>query len=126
MTRFLLTIVSFAAFVGAAQAGTIIGKVAGRAADSVVYVDAIPGKTFPAPAKHPVMDQRNLAFQPHIMVVQQGTTVDFLNSDSVSHNVFWTAIGGNKKLAHNLGTWPQGQTRSFKFDNPVTGPVLCH
>jgi len=126
MTRFLLTIVSFAAFVVAAQAGTIIGKVAGRAADSVVYVDAIPGKSFPAPAKHPVMDQKNLAFQPHIMVVQQGTTVDFLNSDSVSHNVFWTAIGGNKKLAHNLGTWPQGQTRSFKFDNPGTVPVLCN
>jgi plastocyanin len=126
MTRFLLTIVSFAAFVGAAHAGTITGKVAGRAADSVVYVDAIPGKTFPAPAKHPVMDQKNLVFQPHIIVVQQGTTVDFLNSDSVSHNVFWTAIGGNKKLGHNLGTWPQGQTRSFKFDNPGTVPVLCN
>ena len=126
MTRFLLTIVSFAAFVGAAQAGTITGKVAGRAADSVVYVDAIPGKTFPAPAKHPVMDQKNLVFQPHITVVQEGTTVDFLNSDSVSHNVFWTAIGGNKKLGHNLGTWAQGQTRSFKFDNPGTVPVLCN
>jgi plastocyanin len=126
MTRFLLTIVSFAAFVGAAHAGTIIGKVAGHAADSVVYVDAIPGKTFPVPAKHPVMDQKNLIFQPHIMMVQAGTTVDFLNSDSVSHNVFWTAIGGNKKLAHNLGTWPQGQTRSFKFDNPGAVPVLCN
>ena len=102
MTRFLLTIVSFAAFVGAAHAGTITGKVSGRAADSVVYVDAIPAKTIPGSAKHPVMDQKNLSFQPHILVVQQGTTVDFLNSDSVSHNVFWTAIGGNKKLGHNL------------------------
>ncbi len=87
MTRFLLTIVSFAAFVGAAHAGTITGKVSGRAADSVVYVDAIPAKTIPGSAKHPVMDQKNLSFQPHILVVQQGTTVDFLNSDSVSHNV---------------------------------------
>ncbi len=91
-----------------------------------MYVDTIPGKTFPAPTNHPVMDQRSLAFQPHNMVVQQGTTVDFLNSDSVSHNVFWTVIGGNKKLGHNLGTWPQGQTRSFKFDNPGTVPVLCN
>ena len=126
MTRFLLTIVSFAAFVGAAHAGTITGKVSGRAADSVVYVDAIPAKTIPGSAKHPVMDQKNLSFQPHILVVQQGTMVDFLNSDSVSHNVFWTAIGGNKKLGHNLGTWPQGQTRSFKFDNPGIVSVLCN
>ncbi|HEV2730205.1 MAG TPA: carboxypeptidase regulatory-like domain-containing protein [Terriglobales bacterium] len=126
MNRFLVTVVSLAALASIANAGTITGKVAGRAADSVVYVDAISGKTFPGPAKHPVMDQKNLVFQPHVMVVQQGTTVDFLNSDSVSHNVFWTAISGNKKLAHNLGTWPQGQTRSFKFDNPGTVPVLCN
>src|SRR5215467_6317235 len=126
MTRFLLTIISLAAIIGVADAGTITGKVAGRAADSVVYVDAIPGKTFPEPAKHAVMDQKNLVFRPHVMVVQQGATVDFLNSDSVSHNGFWTAISGNKKLGHNLGTWPQGQTRSFKFDNPGTVPVLCN
>ncbi|PYX10886.1 MAG: hypothetical protein DMG88_00795 [Acidobacteria bacterium] len=126
MTRLLLTIASLIVIIGAAQAGTITGKVAGRGKDSVVYVDAIPSKTFPAPEKHPVMDQKNLVFNPHIMVVQQGATIDFLNSDSVSHNVFWTAIGGNKKLGHNLGTWPQGQMRSFKFDNPGIVPVLCN
>jgi plastocyanin len=65
----------------------------------------VAGKTHPGLGKHPVMDQKNLVFQPHVIVVQQGATVDFLNSDSVSHNVFWTAIGGNKKLGHNLGTW---------------------
>ena len=50
-------------------------------------------------------------FQPHITVVQQGTTVQFLNSDSVAHNVFWISVGGNKKLGHNLGTWPKGEKR---------------
>ena len=59
------------------------------------------------------MDQKGLMFAPHIMVVQQGTTVDFLNSDTVQHNVFWTAIGGDKKAGHNLGTWPKGEKRSF-------------
>ena len=34
---------------------------------SVVYVDAIAGKTFPAPKDHPVMDQKGLMFSPHIM-----------------------------------------------------------
>ncbi len=126
MIRFTAAIFMMAALVAAAQAGTISGKVSGVAGASVVYVDAIPGKTFPAPAKHPVLDQKGLVFQPHLLPVQEGTTVDFLNSDSVAHNVFWTSIGGNKKLAHNLGTWPQGQTRSFKFDKSGAVPILCN
>jgi len=110
----------------ATSAGTITGKVSGVSGESVVYVDAISGKTFPAPTKNPVMDQKGLLFQPHVLVVQQGTTVDFLNSDKVAHNVFWTNVGGNKKLGHNLGTWPQGEKRSFKFDNPGAVPLLCN
>jgi plastocyanin len=110
----------------AASAGTISGKVSGVNGESIVYVDTIQGKTFPAPSDHPVIDQKGLMFQPHLMVVQQGTTVDFLNSDKVAHNVFWTSISGNKKLGHNLGTWPQGQKRPFKFDNPGAVPLLCN
>lgn len=110
----------------AASAGTISGKVSGVSGESVVYVDVVQGKTFPAPAEHPVMDQKGLMFTPHLMVVQVGTTVDFLNSDSVAHNVFWTSVGGNKKLTHNLGTWPKGEKRSFKFDNPGAVPLLCN
>jgi plastocyanin len=110
----------------AASAGTISGKVSGVSGESVVYVDVIQGKTFPPPSQHPVMDQKGLMFTPHIMAVQVGTTVDFLNSDSVAHNVFWTSVGGNKKLTHNLGTWPKGEKRSFKFDNPGAVPLLCN
>jgi plastocyanin len=114
------------ALIGVANAGTISGKVSGVAGESVVYVDAIAGKTFPSPTQQPVMDQKGLMFQPHILAVQQGTTVEFLNSDSVAHNVFWISIGGNKKLGHNLGTWPKGEKRPFKFDNPGAVPLLCN
>jgi len=109
-----------------AHGGTIHGKVAGAKGESVVYVEAIAGKTFPAPAQHPLIDQKGLMFSPHIVVVQEGTTVEFLNSDSVAHNVFWSSVGGNKKLGHNLGTWPQGEKRSFKFDAPGAVPLLCN
>jgi plastocyanin len=109
-----------------ASAGNISGKVSGVSGESVVYVDTIAGKTFPAPTAHPLMDQKGLLFQPHILAVQIGTTVDFLNSDKVAHNVFWTGIGGNKKLGHNLGTWPQGQKQSFKFDSAGAVPLLCN
>ncbi len=109
-----------------AQAGSISGKVAGVSGESVVYVEAPAGKTFPTPTQEPVIDQKGLMFQPHIVAVQQGTTVQFLNSDSVAHNVFWISVGGNKKLGHNLGTWPQGEKRPFKFDNPGAVSLLCN
>jgi plastocyanin len=110
----------------AAWAGTIEGKVSGVSGKSVVYVNAIPGKTFPAPEKHEVMDQKGLMFQPHILVVQQGQTVDFLNSDSVQHNVFWPSMSGDKKLGHNMGTWPKGEKRPYKFDHAGVAPLLCN
>jgi plastocyanin len=122
----LATIAVMTAVGSAAFAGTIHGKVSGVNGTSVVYVEAIAGKTFPAPAQHIVIDQKGLMFVPHIVTVQQGATVDFLNSDSVQHNVYWPAISGNKKLGHNLGTWPHGQKQSFKFDNPGIVSLLCN
>ena len=110
----------------AALAGDIEGKVTGMKGKSVVYVDAIAGKTFPAPKEHPVIDQKGLMFAPHIVVVQQGTTVEFLNSDNVAHNVFWPSVGGDKKATKNLGTWPKGEKRSFTFDKPGAVPLLCN
>ena len=123
---FLIIITVIMSLRVAANAGTISGSVSGVAGESVVYIEAILGKTFPALAQHAVVDQRGLLFQPHITVVQASSTVDFQNSDKVAHNVFWTNIGGNKKLGHNLGTWPQGEKRSFKFDTPGAVPVLCN
>lgn len=126
MTRSLMMMAVVAAISWTASAGTISGKVSGVKSESVVYVDVIAGKTFPAPTAKTVIDQKGLMFVPHVAVVEQGATVDFLNSDSVAHNVFWTAISGNKKLGHNLGTWPKGEKRSFKFDNPGVVPLLCN
>ena len=122
---FLLLVVIASLCIGA-WAGEIEGKVAGMKGPSVVYVDAISGKTFPAPKDHPVVDQKGLVFAPHIMAIQQGTTVDFLNSDNVQHNVFWSAVGNDKKAGHNLGTWPKGEKRPFMFDKPGVVALLCN
>jgi len=123
--RFILAVL-IAGLGTAASAGDISGKVTGMKGPSVVYIDAIAGKTFPAPKEHPVADQKGLMFAPHIMAVQQGTTVDFLNSDNVQHNVFWPSVAGNKKAGHNLGTWPKGEKRSFTFDKPGVVPLFCN
>jgi plastocyanin len=109
---------------GPGLAGTIKGKVtiprARSLADIVVYVDKAPGE-FPPPKQHPVMDQKNLTFVPHVQPVVVGTTVDFLNSDQVLHNVFSPDKCANK---FNLGTWPKGEVRSFAFDKGGCTPVL--
>jgi hypothetical protein len=67
-----------------------------------------------------------MAFVPKVAVVLQGTTVDFLNSDSVAHNVYWPSVGGNKKLAHNLGTWPKGEKKPFQFNDLGAASLLCN
>jgi len=117
-------------FAGPSWSGTIKGKVTVQGIRSpeniAVYVDAIPGKDFPAPAQHIVVDQKKMTFVPHVAVVLKGTTVDFLNSDAVGHNVYWPSISGNKKLAHNLGTWPQGQKKSFQFTDLGAAALLCN
>ena len=107
-------------------AGDLHGKVACKgvrnSADAVVFVDTIQGKTFPAPAKHAVVDQKNLVFIPHVLPVQVGTTVDFHNGDAVLHNVFSPDTCCSK---FNLGTWPQGQSRSYTFKNECQATLLC-
>jgi plastocyanin len=120
----LLTPVLILTLAAFAIAGTIEGKVS--PGGSVVYVDAVAGKTFPPPSQQPVINQKGLTFSPHLLVVQLGTTVEFENDDSVQHNVFWPSIGGNKKFGHNLGTWPKGEKRSFKFEAPGVVPLLCN
>jgi plastocyanin len=118
------------ALAATAQAGEIKGKVTVQGIKSaeniVVYVDEIPGKKFDAPKEHALINQIKMKFEPHILVVQQGTTVDFLNSDSVGHNVYWPSVSRNRKLAHNMGTWPKGQKKSFEFNDVGAAPLLCN
>lgn len=118
------------ALAGASSANEIKGKVSVQGIKSAehiaVYVDAIPDKKFDAPKEHVMIDQRKMTFVPHMVAIQAGTTVDFLNSDAVGHNAYWPSISGNKKLSHNLGTWPQGEKKSFQFNDLGVASLLCN
>ena len=109
-----------------AQAGDIKGKVklAGTksSAEVLVYIEHIDGKFIPTD-KHVVMDQKDLMFHPKVLPILAGTTVDFLNSDSVFHNVFTpTECAGS----FNLGTWPTGEIRSHTFNDAICFvTILC-
>ena len=115
---------------GTSCANEIKGKISVQGIKSpeniAVYVDVIPDKKFDSPKDHVVIDQRKMTFVPRVVAVQQGTTVDFLNSDAVGHNVYWPSISGNKKLSHNLGTWPKGDKKPFQFNDLGSVPLLCN
>ena len=110
-----------------AFAGEIKGKVTAPrpkyAYNTLVYIDKIPGKTFTPPKKHEVMDQKKMKFVPHVLPVLVGTTVDFLNNDSVLHNIFTPDKVANK---FNLGTYPKGTVKSHTFDKPGEAVMLCN
>ena len=101
-----------------ARGGSLVGKVTCKGlrsnADAVVYVEAIEGKAFSASEDTVIMDQKGMLFVPHVLPVRVGTTVNFLNSDPVLHNVFTPDKCASK---FNLGSWPQGKVRSYTFDH---------
>lgn len=104
--------------------GTVTARGARNAANTVVYIEKIEGKTYSPPEKHAIMDQKNLTFTPHILPVVKGTTVDFMNSDDVLHNVFTPDKCAEK---FNLGTWPKGEVRSYQFNNAgCVSVMLCN
>ena len=41
-----------------------------------------------SPPMHAVLQQKNKTFEPHLLVVTKGSTVDFPNRDPWFHNVF--------------------------------------
>lgn len=122
---FLFIVASLLLTVRVTYAGEITGKVhavgARDNANAVVYIEAIPGKTFPPPKEHAEMDQIHLSFSPHVLPIVAGTTVDFLNSDNVLHNVFSPDACAGK---FNLGSWPKGQKRSYTFATAGCRAVL--
>lgn len=111
----------------AQEGGKISGKVTvvglRNAADAVVYVAKIPGKTFAPPEEHAVMDQLHLKFVPHVLPILVGTSVDFPNSDEVRHNVFTPSEVGGK---FNLGQYPKGVVKTITFSRPGIVPLLCN
>ena|SRR5579883_1159376 len=124
-SKFVIPLIAALALVSQlCLAGSVKGKV--TPGKSVVYLEAASGPVAATADKHVVMDQKGLLFQPHVLVIQQGTTVEFLNGDPVAHNVFWPSISGDKKKSHNLGTWPTGQKKPFKFEEAGVVALLCN
>lgn len=93
-----------------------------RAAGAVVYL--VPTQGPVAAAGDTVMlDQRDLRFEPGVLAVTLGTTVEFLNSDPILHNVF-SPSGPDDGF--DLGTYPHGDRRPHTFTEPGAYVILCN
>lgn len=102
--------------------GTVKAKKVKYLKDSIVYIENVP-KAFEPQKEHVVIDQKNMAFIPHVLPLLRGTTVDFLNSDMVQHNVYSPdAVADNM----NLGTWLKGETRPFTFNKLGIASIRCN
>lgn len=109
--------------------GSVTGSITGTvtapglrdAANTVVYIASAPGQYAPPPPV--VLDQRNIQFSPHVVPIVVGTTVKFLNSDDVQHNVFTPSQAGD---LFNLGTWPKGESKPYTFKKMGRVDLLCN
>ena len=103
----------------------VVGEVkvssAARPTDLIVYLADAPAAPKPVTSITVVMDQRNQTFQPHVLVILKGTTVKFLNSDRVAHNVF--SVSPTK--AFDLGKIGPNQFGLMTFEKPGVVEVLC-
>jgi plastocyanin len=113
----------------AEKTGSIKGKISVRGVRSpenvLVYIEKAPGE-YPPPKEPAEMDQKKLTFIPHVLPIVKGTTVRFLNSDPILHNVFWRKSEGGEYSARNLGSWGKGTAKSVKFEKEDHIVLLCN
>lgn len=90
------------------------------AENAVVYVEEAKGD-FQPPAENPKIVQKKASFNPEILPVLAGTTVDFPNMDNIFHNVF----SYSKIKPFDLGLYKSGATKSITFTKPGQVTVYC-
>jgi plastocyanin len=70
----------------------------------------------------PKLVQRNKAFEPHLVVVQAGSTIQFPNDDPFFHNVF--SLFEGKRF--DLGLYEAGTAKSVRFDRVGISFLFCN
>lgn len=85
----------------------------------IVYLKDAPKRELPA-VRVSIRQERE-TFTPRVVAVPIGSTVEFPNGDPIYHNVFSLS----RARTFNLGRYPQGQSRSVRFDRPGLVKVFC-
>jgi plastocyanin len=100
--------------------GTVVWLTPLTAADGEATAPPDPGDGHPAQTLRLV--QKNKSFEPHILVVRAGSTVEFPNRDPFFHNVF--SLFEGKRF--DLGLYEAGTSRTVRFDRPGISYIFCN
>jgi len=134
---FVAAAIAAAAFYGHAVAETATGSLRGNVTvheksffgglrereDRSGVVVYVTGFTRPAPNEFATLAQRNRRFEPKILPIVRGQTVQFPNNDPIYHNVFSVS----PLHAFDLGQYRSGDPpRNELFDTPGLVPVYCN
>jgi plastocyanin len=91
-------------------------------AHSVVWLEGVPAGSWQAPRCETTGVSRGARFAPEFVVIVAGQTVQMPNDDRITHNVF--SVSPAKKF--DLGHYPQGESRTVKFDKPGVVELFCN
>jgi plastocyanin len=87
----------------------------------VVFLKDVPHHGDLAPT-HRTIVQKDEAFDPRVVAITRGSTIDFPNADPFFHNVFSLSRG----TTFDLGRYPKGDKRSKTFMTAGLVKVYCH
>ena len=120
-------VVCLLAVVAAASLGPVTAEVSGDAwlgekpaVDAVIWLEA-PDAPRAAARQAAVMDLRNMAFSPRVLVIRKGSTVSFPNNDRVYHDV----LSDHDGQTVSLGAYPAGTVQQIRFDRPGLSRIFC-
>ena len=94
--------------------------------NAVVFLrDVAGGKQFPtsqSQSDHPTIDQTGCIYDPHVLLVQAGATIDIKNSDGILHNIHTYS---EQNPAFNMAQPKFQKVISKTFDQPEIIRVTC-
>lgn len=99
--------------------GSVQHKTIGKT-PTLVFLEAVGDYDVVPPKEPVVMNQMKKKFIPFMLPVVIGTTVKFLNSDAMTHNVMSPDGEG-----YNLGAWGRGEAKSRTFEKLGVYTQLC-
>jgi hypothetical protein len=88
----------------------------------VLWLEPIGHSPPPDDPKRVPMIQKEKRFQPHVLAIEVGSTVDFPNLDPIFHNAFSNFSG----QPFDVSLYPPGTTRSVTFTRPGIVRVFCN
>ena len=88
----------------------------------VLWLEPMERHASSAAARRVEMLQKNKTFQPHVIAVSVGSTVDFPNFDLIFHNAFSNFSG----QPFDIGLYPPHTSRSVTFTHPGIVRVFCN